>query len=500
MTKNTIPLKSGEIFRTNYGEFSFVCTYCETICKTGEEIIDHINSHFDKENSFFKENFELFEPPLPLPEFVAINEVKQEQMETGITSSDGNIVEVKIEPTDEPSVFKTLLNKSTKTVDTSMSSPTTKLVRIFKRTTRRDNSNPNTEVCLSNSADNLKSSPRKIVKFAERPTTEGMTDSTDKSISSPTTKIVRIVKLKRIKPNPRLMATKKKVLTNVGMTSGTVNHDNIETPTGTTIGLVVEESNPHPNPNPHPTKNIDNNYHRRPKRSSCYQCEMVPRIYDPTDHRKHVCLFCPISFPNHIEFQRHVVEVHKKNPDIVMCQEFYCYVCEKKFPFRQYLTEHLKKHINEDPTFLCPTCGSSHKSMKHLMEHEKIHVDRGGTLKRHINEDPIFLCPTCGSIHRTLTRLMEHEKKHEESGRVYKCDECKKEFKRFVLLRRHLWCHNTNLSFVCKVCQKAFKMKRYLDRHMAVHDVPKIPCRHCDATFRFVSVRRAHEQSRHQVV
>lgn len=365
----------------------------------------HINSHFEQKEQFI----ETSEPPLVSSEFVSINELKSE------IDDDRPI------PINVPSQR---LNKGHKTqsADKAMSSPTTHIAKVAKRKFINE------------------------TNASERIVTKDTTHSTDKSKTPPTTKVVKIVKLKRIKPNPRLIAMKKKVLTNAEMANGSkilATLKNLKAPPKTTVTPVVDVSHLEPNESVH--------------RQSCYQCEMEPQIQQPTDPRRHICLFCPIWFSNHVWFELHVTNIHEKDYRYVMCQEFYCYVCEQSFPSRENLISHLNTH----------------------------------------KEPKIFLCDICGSTHKTKSRMVEHIKKHD--GRKIECGECGKTFHSFSALRQHLWLHDTDPSFVCTVCLKAFKMKRYLDRHMVVHDEPKIRCRHCEDKFHFVTVRNAHERSRHHV-
>lgn len=288
------------------------------------------------------------------------------------------------------------------------------------------------------------------------------------------TKIVRIIKLKPVKLGPRYRALveNKKISVKVDRKNGLTKSEEfpkIKTTSDTITSkcsperteTVADESDLKCNNLPSKKmkhEECKKQYRRERQMSRCYQCEMEPKIYEPSDPRRHICQFCQMWLPNHIEFQIHVRNVHNKNAMHIWCYDFYCYVCEKKFPFRNYLVHHLKVH----------------------------------------NENADHLCETCGLRFKTKARLNEHLKSHEE--RTYECDQCGKVFKRFARLTKHFWCHNTDLSFVCKICSKAFKMKRYLMRHMAVHNDSKINCRYCDASFNFSSVRRIHEKSRHNVV
>lgn len=196
----------------------------------------------------------------------------------------------------------------------------------------------------------------------------------------------------------------------------------------------------------------------------CYQCEMEPPVTNESDPRRHKCLLCQQWFMNHIEFKVHFKDAHDKDADeffstLSNCFEFSCYYCEKTFSRLHFLSKHMEVHRGK------------------FLQHQ---------------------CPHCGKTQKTYGALTQHMKTHE--GITYKCKVCDKEFPYYAKLLKHLWCHKTELNYVCEICSKAFKMQKYLSRHMAVHDVAKISCRFCDASFKFSSGRRIHEKSFHYVV
>lgn len=215
-------------------------------------------------------------------------------------------------------------------------------------------------------------------------------------------------------------------------------------------------------------KHISSSVHNKNKttrESACYHCEMEPPITNPSDARRHKCLFCKQWFANHIEFKTHFRDAHDKDADNFFrrrsnCNIFTCYVCEREFPLRYYLVAHMKTHHEK---FLCHQCSF------------------------------------CGIRVRTYGQLTQHLKTHE--GKIYPCDQCDKQFAFYARLRFHRLCHKTELNYVCEICSKAFKLKKYLKVHMAVHtSSKKYACKFCPATFNFTSGRRAHEKSQHKTL
>lgn len=197
--------------------------------------------------------------------------------------------------------------------------------------------------------------------------------------------------------------------------------------------------------------------------NKCYHCAMEPPIKDPSEPRRHKCLFCKEWFPNHIEFKIHFKDAHDKDADYFFhkrsnCNIFTCYICEQEFPLRYYLAAHMKIHHDK------------------FLRHQ---------------------CPTCGRRLRTFGQLTQHLKTHE--GKIFECDQCDKQFPYYAKLRIHRESHRTELNFKCDECPKAFKRREYLKRHKSVHKNDKrYACKFCDARFNFTSGRRAHEKSQHK--
>lgn len=154
-TTDQKPLKSGEIFRTECGKFSFVCTYCNTICRNGEEIMDHINSHFNVRNSVRQENIEMSDQPLALPEFISVNEIKHEpDVEATMTPTGKNVGKVKNEPTTptkEPNSLFGWPQTNVHNADRAKSPAKTRIVTFVKRKSDTKPSLLNTTLKMHNS-------------------------------------------------------------------------------------------------------------------------------------------------------------------------------------------------------------------------------------------------------------------------------------------------------------------------------------------------------------
>lgn len=506
--------KFGEILRNKSGQFSFVCLFCGAVFFNCNKIVEHIDMHFVDKKARPSHDNDVEMSELTLPEFVSTGVIKTEPKTEPSEIATATIVRqtskkssqlipvdllLKDIKTEKPDV-----DDSTQVDKTTTSIPKAPIVKIIKlkpvKLSRRLlNGVAGKQLVNAIRKDNQKTLP------------------VDPSKPSTSASVVKIVNLKPLKliPVRTTQANQIKALPNANQKNGTdkrqiittikkplvegqiervqktagelsAQPEAIETMKNSPDGKKVEqvtETSAKPLVVPTVKKLVvkakrvhqagkslmefdpaqlqirKDLYAQNKSLYSCYQCEMEPRIHNTSDPRRHFCHLCTDRVPNHDEFAKHIKNVHKDDVNNLRCNGYYCYACGKKFSTRLSLVSHLELvHNNTD-----------------------------------------LLCAVCGGIFSSFSRLNSHMKSaHEE--RSYECEHCGKVFKRIELLRIHVACHNTELNFVCKICSKGFKMQRYLNRHMAVHNDTKINCRHCDATFNFVSVRRAHEINRHNVV
>lgn len=524
------PQKSGEIFRDELGKFSFSCTYCNVGAENCMEIMDHINSHFDKENSYVK-TIEM-STSLPLPEFVSIDELEPEtKTETKVTSNDifqkftmcqpksisaPSILKRKLMPnmengtikikrtSEEPKisvvkivrlkpiklrprqVIRAERNKATSKVDQNNSlTKRTEIPKIdipaaemkYKCSQSEVEPAPHeldskSTVCVDNKEINYTTEIKKQVhvRHINQLKSDGCVQSEEQNVTENKVEIhVRDINQMKSAGNKEVNGTESKKqihVRHINQLQSTwyvgskevidienkqqihVSHINQMKSAGCVRGKEMNH-----------TAKKKQVHVTQVNLSKCYQCKKEPKTFNPSDPKRHICIFCASWFPNHIELETHTKETHNKDANYhVWSNKFYCYVCKRKFPSRENFQSHMHMH----------------------------------------NEHTEHLCATCGIIFKSFIKLRGHMRIHEE--RTYTCEECGKVFKRSDLLTVHRRCHTKELSFVCKICSKAYKMKRYLDRHMAVHNDVKINCRFCDASFNFVTVRNAHERSRHHVM
>ncbi|XP_063919581.1 zinc finger protein ZFP2-like [Zophobas morio] len=179
-------------------------------------------------------------------------------------------------------------------------------------------------------------------------------------------------------------------------------------------------------------------------------------------------------------------------PDYIDPQEFEggdyeCDLCQRKFKTTAGLKRHITvNHAEEedlkDPlTFqLCSCCGEPVDSAHTIGDFkcetcDKLFVQQN-SLDRHCSiehcEGDIYKCVECKKEFKMKEHLIEHMKVHPLS-KCIKCPDCSREFTRKYHLDRHIAQTGCNgaprKTFVCKVCNKVFHRKDNLADHLRAH-------------------------------
>ena len=175
---------------------------------------------------------------------------------------------------------------------------------------------------------------------------------------------------------------------------------------------------------------------------------------------------------------------------------FRCEICEKTFPRKWSLIEHLKMHpgkkqINKpippaetvQRLYPCGTCGkllaSQHNLDKHKQRHFQFHngdnpIDVnpyendllfGLSFDEHLASP--FRCQQCKKSFASYLDLTNHLEAHAKED--FPCDICIGTFTSRGALMEHLHTHKRDTSLMCKVCRRTFSYHFDLRMHQTVH-------------------------------
>lgn len=223
-----------------------------------------------------------------------------------------------------------------------------------------------------------------------------------------------------------------------------------------------------------------------------------------------LCSACDQLFLSPHQLQQHL-RSHREGV-------FKCPLCSRVFPSPSSLDQHLGDHSSESH-FLCVDCGLAFGTEALLLAHRRAHTP-----------NPLHSCP-CGKTFVNLTKFLYHRRTHgaggvplpttpvppeepvfslpepapaetgeaeapeppasEESSAeptvpgTYRCLLCSREFGKALQLTRHQrFVHRLERRHKCSICGKMFKKKSHVRNHLRTHTGERpFPCPDCSKPF-----------------
>jgi uncharacterized Zn-finger protein len=109
-----------------------------------------------------------------------------------------------------------------------------------------------------------------------------------------------------------------------------------------------------------------------------------------------------------------------------------------------------------------------------------------------ISDGRIYKCDQCARQFRQKTTLQQHERTHSDS-RPYGCPECGKSFRQQSHLKQHLRIHSKEKPYPCEFCKKTFRQLAILNQHLRIHSGEKpYECPECKKSFRQKAILDQH--------
>lgn len=141
--------------------------------------------------------------------------------------------------------------------------------------------------------------------------------------------------------------------------------------------------------------------------------------------------------------------------------KFICDVCQKFFPRKVNLVQHMGLHSEKMAAFACDQCDIKFAWKTTLRKHK---------IREHQTESwPEISCDLCQRTFKSTSHKKKHILRDHLKERNFRCEICQKCFFLEGDLKTHLRTHTTQRPFACSKCPKAFRHISHKIKHQKTH-------------------------------
>lgn len=180
-------------------------------------------------------------------------------------------------------------------------------------------------------------------------------------------------------------------------------------------------------------------------------------------HSMFICSYpsCNITFSTRELFLDHRLRTHKSS------DTYECDICGKTFKTRTNMSAHVNSHT-KTKVYKCDVCEKEFHNRGVIIKHLRLHTEIPCATAR-------YICDACGHVVNDVTSLKWHIINIHQKLKLFKCDQCPKEYASNKNLKIHYRKHTGERPFKCLECDRAFRAAYNLTVHMRIH-AKKIEC------------------------
>ncbi|CAF4892311.1 unnamed protein product [Pieris macdunnoughi] len=136
-------------------------------------------------------------------------------------------------------------------------------------------------------------------------------------------------------------------------------------------------------------------------------------------------------------------------------------------------------------SYTCPVCQMVFTIKSSFAQHVRYHYNP-------------YVCELCGKRCRSISTLEAHKRAKHGLEKIYKCDQCEKEFAYREAYQIHVRTHTGEKPYICDICGAGFHRRGTFVQHLGVHNPENtVQCDLCPTRVKSLQFLYSHKNRVH---